>query len=136
MKKPPYITATELGFVKAHMLLDILLSVFERDKTLINASGIKTPAPYIDMIDRAMDAATVEIKIIRQQFRLAGIKVHTETRDSAGFSCKYVCRGYAGQFRLLNSYLAASVEVEKRRFLGEDITRYLPKELMGRPMKT
>lgn len=136
MNIPPYITADELITIKKLFLLGKLLDVFERDKQRIAQSGIKTPAPYTDMIDRAMDAVTSEIKTVRQRMRSAGIKTHSETRDPDGFSFKYVCRGYAGEFRLLNSYLASSVEIEKRRFLGEDITRYLPKELLGRPMQT
>lgn len=133
-KVPPYITSDELHDVKRYLLIPLVLSVFERDKRLITESGIKTPTPYTDIIGHAMNAATLQIRDVRQRLRQAGIKVYEESRDSSGLACKYVCRGYHGEFRAGYNILGADVEIGMRYFLGEDVSKYVQNELTTKPL--
>ncbi|WP_339273686.1 hypothetical protein MKY59_21230 [Paenibacillus sp. FSL W8-0426] len=111
------ITDEDRALVKSHTLLPRILSAFERDAALINAT-LKTPGPYADIIAEAQRKLTADIYDIRKEFRRRGIKVYEESADKDGVLAKYQCRGYHAEFRLLNSFMAAEANVLMRKYLG------------------
>ncbi|WMT42862.1 hypothetical protein RE628_11560 [Paenibacillus sp. D2_2] len=84
-------TPTDMQYVKMYLLLPLVLSAFERDKKIIE-QNLKTPGPYINFIDTAMDRVMVDLKEVRRKFRLLGIKVYEETRTQSGIDARYMCR--------------------------------------------
>lgn len=111
------ITVEELTLVKSYILLPFIQTVFERDKAIMQ-TALKTPAPYIDTIDRAMDQVTVLLREIRKEFKTTGIKVYEITRSANGIHARYTCRGYTGEMRLMWSSIRAEIEMRMRAYLG------------------
>lgn len=118
------ITSEELTLVKSYILLPFILTVFERDKAIMQ-SALKTPAPYIDAIDRAMDQVTVLLREIRKEFKTTGIKVYEVTRSDNGIHARYARRGYTGEMRLMWSSIRAEIEMRMRAYLGVSNEQFL-----------
>ncbi|WP_434750276.1 hypothetical protein [Paenibacillus amylolyticus] len=111
------ITSEDRALIKSHIILPRILTAFERDIALINAT-LKTPGPYVDVIAESQRKLTADIYEIRKQFRTRDIKVYEEVTERDGVVARYKCRGYEAEFRMLNSFLAAEANVIMRQYLG------------------
>lgn len=120
---PEKITDDERTLVKYHVILPLVLTAFERDAAIMRET-LKTPEPYIESIELAMNIATHDITEIKRQFRSRGIKVYELTRDPDAIHAKYQCRGYHGQMTLRWAFIAPEAAILMRKYLGLDISQY------------
>jgi len=126
---PPVTAVDELGTIKEAMLLNLLMTVFDRDIKVIEDSKLKTKGPYVDLLQRAMDDVTADLARLRRRLREKGIKMTEERRDEDGVGCVYWCRGYKASFEMLWHFAKAETEVRMRKYLGEDIRKYVRDDL-------
>ncbi|WP_433943446.1 hypothetical protein [Paenibacillus sp. SN-8-1] len=122
-----------MSYVKLYLTLPLILSAFERDKKIIEAT-FKTPLPYTELINDAINRVEMEIKEVRRMMRTLGIKVYEERLTAKGIEAKYLCRGYQHSFSMLTSFLAAESSVLMEKYLGIDviakyINRYDPSNI-------
>lgn len=122
----PNITSEELNLIKLYMLLPMILTALERDAAIIE-KALKTPEPYLEVIRRAQQAVTNDLRQVRTRFRIAGIKVYDEQRNKQGLRAKYLCRGYHHEFQMLMNYVAAESKELMRKYLGLSSTGYIEK---------
>jgi hypothetical protein len=99
------------------MLLPMILTAFERDAALID-KALRTPEPYLEVIRRAQQEVTNDLRQVRYKFRISGIKVYDEHRDQRGLRAKYQCRGYHHDFQIPMNYAAAESKELMRKYLG------------------
>ncbi|ULO07101.1 hypothetical protein H1230_29880 [Paenibacillus sp. 19GGS1-52] len=109
--------------VKSYVLLPLILSAFERDATIIS-TNLRTPAPYLEVLDLAAAVATVDLRDVRTEMRTRGIKVYDQQRLDVGIEAKFICRGYHERMLLLNDIIAAQAAIHMRRYLGLDISAF------------
>jgi hypothetical protein len=129
-KIPPPVTAVdELSTIKEVLLLHLLLTVFDRDAKVLQESKLKTKQPYVDLLQRAMDGVTADLAVLRNRLRENGIRMTDERRDAEGVGCVYWCRGYKASFEMLWHFAKAETEVRMRKYLGEDIRKYVRDDL-------
>ena len=126
---PPVTAVDELSTIKEVLLLDLLMSVFTRDLKVLQESQLKTKPPYIDLLQRAMDDVWADLAFLRSRLRRKGIKITDERRDDQGVGCVYWCRGYKASFEMLWHFAKAETEVRMRKYLGEDIRKYVRNDL-------
>lgn len=107
--------------VKSYILLPLILSAFERDASAIS-SELRTPAPYLEVIQRAVHAASADLREIRAGMRARGLKVYEQQRLEAGVEARFVCRGYHERMLLLDDVIAAQATLHMRRYLGMEKT--------------
>lgn len=69
-----------IEYIKRFALLPLLLSVFERDRKLIDSSPIKTKEPYLALMDKAIKRIEVDLYETKLYFYKNGIKVYEEDR--------------------------------------------------------
>lgn len=103
--------------VKSYILLPLILSAFERDASAI-ASELRTPAPYLEVIQSAAHAASADLREVRAGMRARGLKVYEQQRLETGVEAKFVCRGYHERMLLLDDVIAAQATLHMRRYLG------------------
>ncbi|WP_052087866.1 hypothetical protein [Paenibacillus wynnii] len=115
--------STENILVKSYVLLPLILSAFERDAGLIS-THLRTPAPYLDMLNAAASAATGDLRDIRHEMRRLGVKVYDQQRLKTGIEAKFICRGYHDRMLLLYDMIAAQAAIHMRRYLGMDISAF------------
>lgn len=123
-------TLFDLQYIKMYLLLPMILTAFERDKKIIE-QNLKTPGPYVNYINTAMDRVSADLKEVRRKFRTLGIKVYEETRTEIGLDARYLCRGYTHDYKLLWSYIAAECGVLMEKYLGADIKKYYDPTVPG-----
>ncbi|HZG55390.1 hypothetical protein [Paenibacillus sp.] len=126
---PPVTAVDELGTIKEALILGLLLTVFDRDIKVLQESKLKTKGPYVDLLQRAMDGATADLARLRRRLKEKGIKMTEERRDESGVGCVYWCRGYKASFEMLWHFAKAETEVRMRKYLGEDIRKYVRDDL-------
>ncbi|WP_339260150.1 hypothetical protein MKZ12_09815 [Paenibacillus sp. FSL R5-0713] len=117
------ITPQDHTLIKSHIILPRVLSAFERDIALINAT-LKTPGPYVDVITEAQRKLTADLYEVRKQFRTRGIKVYEELTDNDGVTARYKCRGYQAEKRIRWAFMAAEAGVLMRKYLGVSTDKY------------
>ncbi|WP_309118746.1 hypothetical protein [Paenibacillus sp.] len=126
---PPVTAVDELGTIKEALILGLLMTVFDRDIKVIQDSKLKTKGPYVDLLQRAMDDVTADLARLRRRLKEKGIKMTEERRDEDGVGCVYWCRGYKASFEMLWHFAKAETEVRMRKYLGEDIRKYVRDDL-------
>lgn len=103
--------------VKSYILLPLILSAFERDASIISAE-LRTPAPYLEVLRTAADAAIADLRDVRTEMRVRGLKVYEQQRLEVGVEAKFVCRGYHERMLLLDDVITAQSTIRMRRYLG------------------
>ena len=88
----------ELELLREVVLLPVVLSVLERDKTAIEKSEIKTKWPYVESINVAMNRVTKQLGQLKRDLHKKGLKVAKEQKTDFGIDCIFLCRGYSQQF--------------------------------------
>ncbi|MEC0092906.1 hypothetical protein [Paenibacillus macquariensis] len=125
MALPKMIVDADLELIKFYIILPLILTTFERDHKIIKDFDIlKTPDPYLEVIERAMDSVTKDLAVIRKGFKDRGIKVYDEHQMSNGVHAEYLCRGYHGKMHLQWGLIKAEVFVLMRKHLGLDVSKY------------
>ena len=118
------ITSEDHTLIKSYIILPRVLTAFERDIALINAT-LKTPGPYVDVIAEAQRKLTAVLYEVRKGFRTRGIKVYEEVTDNDGVTARYKCRGYESQMRIRWTMMAADASVIMRKYLGLSTDMYV-----------
>ncbi|MCZ8516797.1 hypothetical protein O9H85_31420 [Paenibacillus filicis] len=120
----------EIRFLKEYVLLPLVLTAFDRDAKRITAA-VKTPGPYADTIQRAIDAITFDLAQLRKYFRANGIRVFDTEKTTDGIRTKYVYKRRQSEFILLTNLIRVEAELLMRRYLGENVTKYMRADLPG-----
>lgn len=107
----------DITILREHILLPILLTVFEHDKKKILQGGIKITRPYIAVIDAAMDRVTKDMVAIRKEINKRGIKIVKEQGDSYSIQYEFVCRGLHQVFAMPREFIKAETEVRMTKYL-------------------
>lgn len=128
---PPQITNEEASYVKLYLILPLILTVFERDKRIMETT-LKTPRPYVTLLNNAIKQVEGELKEVRRKFRLHGLKVYEERHVGLGIEAKYLCRGYHYSMTLSWSLIKAESSVLMEKFLGLDIFKYIDPSVPGK----
>ncbi|MEK5024593.1 hypothetical protein [Paenibacillus sp. FSL M7-1046] len=109
--------------VKSYILLPLILSAFERDSAIMSTQ-LRTPAPYMEVLRTAANAATADLRDVRAEMRKRGVKVYEQQRLQVGIEAKFICRGYHERMLLLDDVIAAQAAIHMRKYLGLDISGY------------
>lgn len=107
----------ELELLREYILLSIVLSVFERDKKVIEESKLKIKPPYIEAINAAMNRITRQLGVMKNEMYKNGLKVANESRNEIGIDCIFLCRGHSQQFQMVWDFVKAEVEVRMQQYL-------------------
>jgi hypothetical protein len=110
-------TEEEQQHIKNYILLPLLLTVFERDKKVIEEAELKTPGPYIDMMAAVIRKVEQDIVQGKKQMRAKGIKVYDEKRTDQGLEWKYTYRGYQHKGQFVWDVVRMEIEERMRGYL-------------------
>lgn len=128
---PPQMTNEESSYVKLYLILPLILAAFERDKRIMETT-LKTPRPYVTLLNNAIRQVEGELREVRRKFRLHGLKVYEEHHGGIGIEAKYLCRGYHYSMTLSWSLIKAESSVLMEKFLGLDIFKYIDPYVPGK----
>ncbi|TBL77673.1 hypothetical protein [Paenibacillus thalictri] len=101
MNRAPLLTQEELRFVKAAVILPIMLDVLEQDIHRLGRVKLRLDMLFIKGLARAQDTVYLELTELKAELRKRGIKIYEETREADGVCAKFKCRGYEHRLLLL-----------------------------------
>ncbi len=109
----------ELELLREFVLLPIVLTVFERDKKVIEQSELKLKQPYIEAINAAMDKITRKLTQMKSEMHKKRLKVAKETRTDMGIDCLFLCRGHRETFQMHWDFVKAETQVRMSFYLTD-----------------
>lgn len=120
---------SEILMIRESVILPLVLTAFDRDAKII-AATVKTPGPYVSAIERAMNRITADLASHRRYFRSNDIKLYdAERTPDGGITALYIYRKYQRNFTMIPETLRVEAELYMRRYLGEDISKFVRKDL-------
>lgn len=105
--------------VKSYIMLPLVISAFERDAAILSKE-LRTPAPYIEVLHTAANAATADLRDVRAEMRTRGLKVYEQQRLMTGIEARFICRGYHERMLLLDDIITAQATTHMRKYLRLD----------------
>lgn len=107
----------DLELLKEMILLPIVLTVLERDKTAINTSEIKMKQPYLTVLNIAMDRVTKELSSIRGELNRRNLKIYQCERLEHSLRTPFVCRGKRDVFEMSWELIQAEVQIRIVKYI-------------------
>lgn len=112
------IESKDVEILREFILLSILLSVFEKDKKIIQQSSIKIPSPYLDVIEKAMKRVLKSLTVLKQEMKKRGLKITRTVGSDFSLRYEYLCRGYQDIFEMPKEFAKAETEKKMRSYLS------------------
>lgn len=111
------IVSEDIELLREFILLPIVLTVFERDKKIIESSQVKISSPYVETINWVMDRVIKDLSEIKEQMRKRGIKVVKESHTTFSLRYEFLCRGFRDVFEMPREFVKAETEVRMSKYL-------------------
>lgn len=114
----PLISRAEMAVFEKRVELPMVLLILERDREWIQNSALKLKAPYVELLDKAIEHARSDLAETIEQMRANGMKLRRGVKDG-NFSEYVFCHGgYEDHRRYLNIRLKHAVEDLLRFYLA------------------
>ncbi|MDE0584047.1 hypothetical protein ON064_13505 [Planococcus sp. A6] len=114
----PLISRAEIAVFEKRVQLPMVLLILERDREWIRKSPFKLKAPYLALLDRAIERAKGDLAETIELMRANDMKVRRGSKDD-NFSEYVFCHGgYEDHRRYLNIRLKNAVEELLRFYLS------------------
>lgn len=97
--------------------LPMVLTVLNRDRSILEASSLKLPNPYLTLIEETMKAVQRDLKKVRDYMREHQMKVEKLRSDDTFTSYLFLFRGYEEEHNYFNPRIRNKVEQLLREFL-------------------
>ncbi|MFC5714409.1 hypothetical protein ACFPU1_16810 [Thalassorhabdus alkalitolerans] len=112
-------TEEDAEIFDSFILIPYVIKNFERDMKIIEKSPFKLKHPYTYLIDEAILLARADLREVKKEMHLKGLKMWHEPTASDDMFTEFVykCRGYEGSMRYMNA------NIKKR--VGEIMLSYL-----------
>lgn len=93
---PP--TPDDIALIEPTVILPLVITALKRDRAVLAEPGLlKTPSPYIDVIDVAITRATADLDAAKRAVYRRGIRVVSTERAGDNIVARYLCRGHSGE---------------------------------------
>lgn len=98
----PLIPGEALPHFENAIYLPMLMTILARDRTIVERSPFKFPAPYLRLIDAAIDAVQRDNKITADYMRANKLRLERGTVGDTFTSYIFYHGGYTDERRYLN----------------------------------
>ncbi|WPS85700.1 hypothetical protein SMD22_01185 (plasmid) [Brevibacillus halotolerans] len=114
------ITIEDIDFVKESILLNLLLTKLEKDKTIIGQTPIKIVGPYLVMINDTMERVTKDVSSLNKILRNRGIKIYDPHHLELYIKISFLCRGYQDSIVLYWELVRAELEIRLNKYFANE----------------
>lgn len=104
------IPAEALPYFENQIYLPMMLTILSKDRATVERSGFKLPAPYLKVIDRAIEAVQKEMKETADYLRANKMKLLKGDSDDTFTTFIFLYGGYEDKRRYLNVRLKNRTE--------------------------
>ncbi|WP_209810963.1 hypothetical protein [Ammoniphilus resinae] len=89
----------------------------ERDKKVIEQSGVKFKSPYIDLMNQAIKKIEQDIIQNKKLLRQYGIRIYSENQTDSGIEVKYTFKNFHHLFNPSFDKIKSEVEKMMKEYL-------------------
>lgn len=119
VKSRRILTDEEAQCLKNYVVLPYVLSVFARDKEIIEQKKpFKTATPYVAYLEKVMNHVNADITENKRGLQRAGIKVFEGKRSRLDVTYEYRHRGYLDKFVMMWDVMGGEVVRLMSHYLG------------------
>ncbi|RFU67569.1 hypothetical protein [Bacillus sp. V59.32b] len=100
----------DCDIIEQSIYLPMVITILNRDRTIIEKSPLKLPQPYLDMVEDALKTVQRELANVRKYLRKENIKVSELKRDDTFTVYCFIYKGYEERHNYFNLRLRNRVE--------------------------
>lgn len=100
----------ERNIIEQAIYLPMVLTVLNRDLSVVNSSPFKLKQPYLNLIEETMKVIQKELKEVKQYMHRNKLKVEQLKRDEAFTMFVFLYKGYEEQHNYFNPRIRNKVQ--------------------------
>lgn len=104
------IPENDRNIMEQAIYLPMVLTILNRDLTVINTSPFKLKQPYAELIEETMKVIQHELKEIKQYMRQKKLRVEQVSHDNAFTGFLFLYQGYEEQHNYFNPRIRNKVQ--------------------------
>lgn len=121
------ISEEDRNILEQAIYLPMVLTVLDRDFTVVEKSPFKLKRPYLELIEETMKIIQSELASVKKHMKLNGMKVERVKTDDAFTMYLFLYKGYEEHHNYFNPRLRNRVEDLLRHYLYQ---RFLKAETL------
>ncbi|PIC64472.1 hypothetical protein CSV79_06730 [Sporosarcina sp. P13] len=113
----PFLPNEALPYMENYIYLPMLLTILERDRSILQQVPLKLKSPYFHLLDETMDAVTIDLQKTANYLRQRNMKVVRQATDELFTEYLFLHNGYEETRRYLNVRLRNRTEELLNQYL-------------------
>ncbi|AXH98389.1 hypothetical protein DV702_00915 [Sporosarcina sp. PTS2304] len=113
----PFLPNEALPYMENYIYLPMLLTILERDRSILEKIPFKLKDPYLYLVDETMNAITVDLQKTAEYLRQHHMKVIRRSTDELFTEYLFLHNGYEDTRRYLNVRLRNRTEELLHQYL-------------------
>ncbi|WP_409253380.1 hypothetical protein V1502_05550 [Bacillus sp. SCS-153A] len=122
------ISEEDRNILEQAIYLPMVLTVLDRDFTVVEKSPFKLKRPYLELIEETMKIIQSELAGVKKHMKLNGMKVERIKSDDAFTMYLFLYKGYEEHHNYFNPRLRNRVEELLRYYLYQRFLKIEPQE--------
>ncbi|WP_456271867.1 hypothetical protein [Bacillus sp. AK031] len=118
------ISEEDRNILEQAIYLPMVLTVLDRDFTVVEKSPFKLKRPYLELIEETMKAIQSELASVKKHMKLNGMKVERIKTDDAFTMYLFLYKGYEEHHNYFNPRLRNRVEELLRHYLYQRFVKF------------
>ncbi|WP_062047969.1 hypothetical protein [Bacillus sp. JCM 19034] len=103
------LTTEDQRIIRLYILLSISRKALENDWIQLEKASLRLQTPYLELTRSTLDQISKEMSTIKQYMFRHHMKIEKYKNDGLFTEYRYICRGYEGSMKVLNSHLKNQV---------------------------
>lgn len=96
--------------IEKAIYLPMVLTILNKDISVVNQSPFKLKQPYLNLIEKAMKMVQTELSTVKRYMKTQQIKVFEQKRDQAFTMYTFLYKGYEEQHSYFNPRIRNKVQ--------------------------
>lgn len=122
------ISEEDRNILEQAIYLPMVLTVLDRDFSVVEKSPFKLKRPYLELIEETMKSIQSELASVKKYMKLNGMKVERIKTDDAFTMYLFLYKGYEEHHNYFNPRLRNRVEDLLRHYLYQRFLKIEPQE--------
>jgi hypothetical protein len=118
------ISEEDRNILEQAIYLPMVLTVLDRDFTVVEKSPFKLKRPYLELIEETMKTIQSELASVKKYMKLNGMKVERIKTDDAFTMYLFLYKGYEEHHNYFNPRLRNRVEELLRHYLYQRFMKF------------
>jgi hypothetical protein len=112
-------TREELEWIRDAVLLPIMLTIVDKNRSEIELSSYSMKSLYIAASHALMKRIHADLAAVKRSLKERDIRLFEEERVDSALHYRFVCRGYEDSFAIMRDVARAEIGIRIARYVAE-----------------